>query len=142
MLYSLRRIVTRYSAQFKGQTSVRGLTGKTAICNPSDHQRSRGGGSRRKILPKGASFRYNLRNSMHGKLVWQIGMLVLALRLANAAERATVVSISGDSFQINGRPTYQGRRWNGHRIEGLLLNARFVQGIFDDLNPQTAGRLA
>ncbi len=79
---------------------------------------------------------------MHGKLVWQIGMLVLALRLANAAERATVVSISGDSFQINGRPTYQGRRWNGHRIEGLLLNARFVQGIFDDLNPQTAGRWA
>src|SRR5881628_1624313 len=50
-------------------------------------------------------------NSMHGKLVWQIGMLFLASRLTNAAERATVVSISDDAFQINGRPTYQGRRW-------------------------------
>jgi len=49
----------------------------------------------------------------------------------------TVVSIAGDSFQINGRPTYAGRKWHGHNIEGLLLNARMVQGIFDDLNTNT-----
>ncbi len=47
----------------------------------------------------------------------------------------TVVSIQGDAFFINGRPTYAGRTWQGHKIEGLLMNSRMVQGIFDDLNP-------
>jgi hypothetical protein len=56
--------------------------------------------------------------------------------------RATDISIAGDAFLINGRPTYEGRTWNGRRIEGLLLNARLVQGIFDDLNPKTRGRWA
>jgi hypothetical protein len=51
--------------------------------------------------------------------------------------RKTEVSIRGDAFLINGRPTYAGRTWNGHRIEGLLFNSRMVQGIFDDLNPET-----
>lgn len=51
----------------------------------------------------------------------------------------TVVSIVGQDFYINGRPTYEGRTWNGHRIEGLLMNSRMVQGIFDDLNPETVG---
>ena len=49
----------------------------------------------------------------------------------------TEVSIQGDQFFINGKPTYEGRIWNGQRIEGLLLNSRMVQGIFDDLNPAT-----
>ena len=49
----------------------------------------------------------------------------------------TQVSIHGEDFYINGQPTYAGRTWNGHRIEGLLLNARLVQGIFDDLNLET-----
>ncbi|HLA41437.1 MAG TPA: hypothetical protein VJ417_15650 [Candidatus Glassbacteria bacterium] len=43
-------------------------------------------------------------------------------------------------FLINGRPTYEGRVWQGHRIDGLLFNSRMVQGIFDDLNPQTVQR--
>ena len=51
--------------------------------------------------------------------------------------RRTTVSISGDRFLINGRPTYPGRAWRGMKIEGLLMNARMVQGIFDDLNPET-----
>jgi hypothetical protein len=59
---------------------------------------------------------------------------------APAAERRTEVSIRGDMFYINGRPTYQGRQWHGLRIEGLLLNSRMVQGIFDDLNPATRNR--
>ncbi len=54
--------------------------------------------------------------------------------------RQTEVSISGDKFLINGSPTYQGRQWNGHKIEGLLMNSRMVQGIFDDMNPETASR--
>lgn len=55
-------------------------------------------------------------------------------------QRQTRVSIVGEAFHINGRPTYAGRAWNGHKVEGLLLNSRMVQGIFDDLNPQTRSR--
>ena len=51
--------------------------------------------------------------------------------------RHTQVSIHGEQFWINGQPTYAGRWWNGHRIEGLLFNSRMVQGIFDDLNPES-----
>ena len=51
--------------------------------------------------------------------------------------RKTVVSIEGDSFLINGRATYEGRSWNGTRMDGLLMNARLVQGIFDDRNAET-----
>src|SRR5207253_3835422 len=45
-----------------------------------------------------------------------------------------------DRFLINGRPTYAGRNYKGMKVEGLLLNSRMVQGIFDDLNPATRGR--
>jgi hypothetical protein len=38
---------------------------------------------------------------------------------------------------LNGRPTYEGRVWREHSLEGLLFNSRMVQGIFDDLNPET-----
>lgn len=50
----------------------------------------------------------------------------------------TVVSIKSEKFYINGEPTYNGRTWQGYPIEGLLMNSRMVQGIFDDLNPNTA----
>ncbi len=55
-------------------------------------------------------------------------------------EPSTVVSIHEDKFYINDKLTYQGRLWNGHNIQGLLFNARLVQGIFDDLNPETSSR--
>ena len=58
------------------------------------------------------------------------------------APRRTSVSIAGSDFHINGRPTYAGREWNGHRIEGLLLNSRMVQGIFDDRSRSTVRRWA
>jgi hypothetical protein len=58
--------------------------------------------------------------------------------IAQSPARKTEVAIVGDAFHINGRPTYEGRTWQGHKIEGLLLNSRMVQGIFDDLNPETA----
>lgn len=54
-----------------------------------------------------------------------------------AAPRRTVVTIQGERFHIDGRPTYEVRTWEGYPIEGLLFNARLVQGIFDDLNPDT-----
>ena len=59
-----------------------------------------------------------------------------------SASDKTAVSISGEDFHINGKPTYAGRTWNGHRIEGLLLNSRMVQAAYDDLNPETAKRWA
>ena len=54
-----------------------------------------------------------------------------------AQKRKSVVSIVGDEFYINGKPTYEGRYWKGNKIQGLLINSRMVQGIFDDLNPET-----
>ncbi len=53
-----------------------------------------------------------------------------------------MVSIVGEDFHINGQPTYPGRMWQGHRVEGLLLDSRMVQGTYDDLNPETARRWA
>ena len=61
---------------------------------------------------------------------------------APPATRATAVSIEGDTFLINGRPTLAGLRWRGYRLEGLLPNSRMVQGVFDDLNAETRGRWA
>jgi len=57
-------------------------------------------------------------------------------------KRNTEVAIQGDQFFLNGRPTYAGRVWQGRKVEGLLFNARLVQGIFDDLNPETRGKWA
>jgi hypothetical protein len=62
--------------------------------------------------------------------------------VAPARARQTTVAIVGDSFQIDGRPTLQGRTWRGYRVEGLLPNSRMVQGTFDDLSAETRGRWA
>jgi len=51
-----------------------------------------------------------------------------------------VVSIEGDNFLVNGKPTFEGRTWNGYKIEGLLPNSRMVNGIFDDENTETSDR--
>jgi hypothetical protein len=55
-------------------------------------------------------------------------------------ERQTHVTIEGQGFLINGKPSYEGRFWEGHKVEGLLLNSRMVQGIFDDLNKETVSQ--
>jgi hypothetical protein len=70
-----------------------------------------------------------------------IAILVFTVVFASAASK-TVVSIEGDQFRINGQPTYKGRTWQGHKIEGLLLNSRMIQGIYDDANPETSKRWA
>ncbi len=51
----------------------------------------------------------------------------------------TEVSIDGSIFTLNGEPTYPNRRWQGLKIEGLLMNSRMVQGVFDDENYETRG---
>jgi hypothetical protein len=70
-------------------------------------------------------------------LTWFCGSAVFA-----GSPQRTAVSIDGERFLINGRPTYAGRTWRGRKIEGLLMNARLVQGIFDDANPETVARWA
>src|SRR5215467_2909709 len=71
--------------------------------------------------------------------------LVVALAFAVVAQqtgaaRKTVVSIQGREVLVNGRPTYDGRSYDGMRVQGLLFNSRMVQGIFDDRNSETRGR--
>jgi len=52
----------------------------------------------------------------------------------------TEISIHGEKFHINGKPTYPGRRFRDIEIEGLLMNNRMIQATFDDLNPETRSR--
>jgi len=59
------------------------------------------------------------------------------LAAAAAANVSTEIAIDGNRFFINGVPTYKGRSWRGHKIEGLLMNTRMVNGIFDDRNRET-----
>jgi hypothetical protein len=49
----------------------------------------------------------------------------------------TEFTISGTDWYIGDKPTYHGREFEGHRIEGLLFNVRAVQATFDDTNPST-----
>jgi len=71
-------------------------------------------------------------------------LLALFLLVAATAPAApkTIVTIEGEQFLINGKPTYAGRTWKGQKIEGLMMNSRMVQGVFDDLNPATVARWA
>ncbi len=61
---------------------------------------------------------------------------------ANPPKRNTKISIVGEKFYINGKPTFKGRVWNGYKIEGLLPNSRMVQATFDDRNPTTRAQWA
>jgi len=49
----------------------------------------------------------------------------------------TMVGVQGEDFLLNGELTYPGC-WRGStRVEGLLLNSRMIQAVFDDENPDT-----
>ena len=69
-----------------------------------------------------------------------LGVIPSNLRGQSKDKEQTVISIQGEKFFINDVPTYEGRKWKGYPIEGLLMNSRMVQGIFDDLNTETAKR--
>ncbi|WP_075351693.1 hypothetical protein [Algoriphagus marinus] len=66
-----------------------------------------------------------------------ISILFFTSSVCLLAQGKTEVEIRVEQFFINGKPTYEGRTWKENRIEGLLMNSRMVQGIFDDLNPET-----
>lgn len=65
---------------------------------------------------------------------------LLLLSTGYSQNRKTIVEIHADQFYINGKLTYENRYWKGLKIEGLLLNSRMVQGIFDDLNTETVSK--
>jgi hypothetical protein len=78
------------------------------------------------------------------KLIFLSVFFTIGILYANCNSNAldaissnTVVSIKGEKFLINGKETYKGLKWQGYSIEGLLMNSRMVQGIFDDLNPKS-----
>lgn len=71
-----------------------------------------------------------------------VAAIFSSFAIAEPKTHQTTLTIKGDSFAVNGQPTYVGRSWNGHSIEGLLFNSRMVQGIFDDANPETVSRWA
>ncbi|MGC9342963.1 MAG: hypothetical protein ACP5E3_09705 [Bacteroidales bacterium] len=64
-------------------------------------------------------------------------ILITACNNPEDITNKTTVSFEGEKILINGTPTLQGITWNGIDMEGLLPNSRMVQGIFDDLNPET-----
>lgn len=79
-----------------------------------------------------------LRHMMNKRIVaFGVVLIMLSMNLFSRVSGHTQVVIKGDQFFINGKPTYEKRYWNGYKIEGLLMNSRMVQGIFDDLNPET-----
>jgi hypothetical protein len=58
-------------------------------------------------------------------------LLALTAAAVEQSQRKTEVAIQGQAFHLNGRPTYEGRSYNGMKLEGLLMNARLVQATFD-----------
>jgi hypothetical protein len=52
-------------------------------------------------------------------------------------DRHTRVEIDGEDFVVNDEVTHEDVEYRGHSIEGLLFNARMIQALFDDENPET-----
>lgn len=75
-----------------------------------------------------------------GLLLMVITLFAISCSTQNQSGFSTKVSTKGAEFLINGKPTFEGRKWEDVSVEGLLPNSRMVQGIFDDLNPETAVR--
>ena len=69
-------------------------------------------------------------------------LLVLSICSLSLNAQKTIVSIKGNQFFVNGKPTFEGRYWQGNKIEGLIINSRMVQGIFDDLNPASSNEFS
>ena len=78
--------------------------------------------------------RFIVRLGIH---IGLLGLVTVIWSFGVSSRKQTTVSIKGEQFYINNALTYKGRYWNNLKIEGLLFNSRMVQGIFDDLNPET-----
>ena len=67
--------------------------------------------------------------------------LAFSAMATTAPQRRPSRSSATPSTSTARRPT-PAATWRGHKIEGLLMNSRMVQGIFDDRNPETVARWA
>jgi hypothetical protein len=76
---------------------------------------------------------------MRQRFCFSVLLIILLLNswISYAYKPVTAVTIKGDDFYINGKITLKGRTLGNESLEGLLPNSRMVQGIFDDLNPET-----
>lgn len=72
--------------------------------------------------------------------VFVVFFLIVSTAHAENFSPKTHVTIKGKKFYINEKPTFKERTWNGYPVEGLLPNSRMVQGVFDDLNPETVAK--
>lgn len=54
----------------------------------------------------------------------------------------TTITIRGEDFLRNGRPTHAGRSFRDRSIEGRLFIARMANAVVDDRNPATIGAWA
>jgi hypothetical protein len=86
------------------------------------------------------TMKFNRRDFLTAAPAAAMAALGAAKRGAASAVRQTTVEIDGGRFLINGRPAYEGRAYKGMKVEGLLMNSRMIQGIFDDSNPATRSR--
>ncbi len=60
-------------------------------------------------------------------------------RTRGTAASRTSVSIVGNRYFLNGKPTYLGRTYRGGKIEGLLFTSRMANAVVDDQNSATRG---
>lgn len=76
---------------------------------------------------------------MRHRFCFSVLLIILLLNswISYAYKPVTAVTIKGKDFYINGKITLKGRTLENVSLEGLLPNSRMVQGIFDDLNPET-----
>ncbi|MDW8026474.1 MAG: VCBS repeat-containing protein [Armatimonadota bacterium] len=66
--------------------------------------------------------------------------VLISLALITSAEvgvKTVAVSIDGEKFLIDGKPTYSDVPNVNPRALGMILNSRMVQALFDDENPET-----
>lgn len=73
-------------------------------------------------------------------IILLIAFFVSLLSCKTNVSNSTIVTIVEDDFYINGTPALEGVTWKGINMQGLIPNSRMVQGIFDDLNPESANR--
>jgi hypothetical protein len=66
------------------------------------------------------------------------GISLAGLAAANPAKH-TSVAIRGRDFFLDSKPSFAGRSFGGHSIQGLLFTSRMANAIVDDRNPQTRG---
>ena len=79
-----------------------------------------------------------------GQVKTSLACFVVALGLcaARSTSAGTVVSIVGGEFHLNGPPTYAGRVWRGHSIQGLMLtrgSSAFTAGFANARREQPDG---